>query len=363
MEGTFSYQASARPVQDRPKYRETLAPTQQLCNIAHDPRIYKGSTYERRNILTEKIEPIPTYGRKTQARDFEVKQDGPPDGFRYNGAQTDAFDENSIIVVKQESEIAVQTDPYNDPKIIHRKPPPITAVSVKTKTQGTDLFDFNEQVKPFVTTLVQKALHDASMEFHEEQELANMARYLRAFNQAEAKEAEKVANIEKIEAEKFAEKERIVQEKLKIEEAQFIARAKILARGYAEFFTWDLADDVVKQLNANNYFYDEVEREIDQQIMPWLFQRAAEEVAKPSIPAALAEAAGNKANEILQAETEKVDHEISEEDEQSKSDRLQILRRMIGERRVAMAMRIKKQKSQKKNKNSEENEEEDEKDE
>lgn len=362
MEGTFSYQASARPVQDRPKYRDTLAPTQQLCNIAHDPRIYKGSTYERRNVLTEKIEKIPSYGRKVQSRNMEVVQEGPPEGFRWSGAQTDPFDENNILIEKQDSEIGIQTDPYTEPKIIHRKPAPLTAVSVKTKTQGTDLFDFEKEVQPFVRALVEKALNDASMEFHEEQELANMERYLRAFDQADKKEAEKVANIERVEAEKFAEKERIVQEKLKIEAAQIAARAKVLARGYAEYFTWDLADDVMEHLKNTNYFYDEIEREIDNEYMPILFKNVAAEIKKPSIPAALAQAAQDKANEMVNNEVEQISQMIDQETQSAEAERIQVLRRMIAERRVAMAMRLKKQieKKKKKGEAKEGNEEEDE---
>ena len=362
MEGSFSYQADARPISDRPRYREGMEPTQQLCNIAHDPRIYKGSTWARRNALTEKIEKIPSYAnqRRVKSRDLSQVSEGPPDGFRYGEVQTDEFKPEEIIIEKQEADVEVQTDPYSEPKIVHRKPPPLVAVGTKTNTQGTDLFDFEIEVQPFVTTLVQKALHDAAMEVAEELELSNMARYLHAFAQADKKEAEKVARLEKMEADKFAEKERIVQERLKIEEAQILVRAKILARGFAEYFTWDIADDVMRRLKEKQYFYDESERAIDEQFMPWLFQQAGEEFRKASIPDALEAAARETAVKLVDRCCKETVETYEEDDKRADEERLKILRRMIAEKRVAYAMRIKKQMKAKKAAQNEEEEEKDE---
>ena len=63
MEASFSYKASARPIQDRAKYRDDSDPTKQFCNIAVDPRIYRGSTYARRSIMTEQVQKIQSNGR------------------------------------------------------------------------------------------------------------------------------------------------------------------------------------------------------------------------------------------------------------------------------------------------------------
>lgn len=348
MEGSFSYQADARPVQDRPRYREGMEPTKQLCNIAHDPRIYRGSTYQRRNALTEKVEKIPSYPRKVLSRDVAMTREGPPDGYRYGEAQTEEFKPEEIILVKQETDVEVQTDPYTEMKIVHRKPAPLVAVGTKTNTPGNELFNFDVEVQPFVQTLVQKALHDASMEVHEETELLNIARYLRAFEQSDKKEAEKIAMLEKMEADKFAEKERIVQERLKIEEAQLVVRAKVLARGFAEFFTWDLADDVMNRLKEQEYFYDESERAIDEQFMPWLFERAGEEFQKASVPMAYSKRATDTALQMVEDECKEIDSNADNEEKKADEERLQLLRRMIAERRVALAMRVKKQMKAKK---------------
>ena len=64
MESSFTYKANPRPVQDRAKYRNPGDPTLQTCNIAVDPRIAHGRTYEKRSIKTEQLEPIPSYPKK-----------------------------------------------------------------------------------------------------------------------------------------------------------------------------------------------------------------------------------------------------------------------------------------------------------
>lgn len=345
MDGTtFSYQADPRPIQERPRYREDMEPTKQYCNIVVDPRIARGITYARRNLFAEKLEKIPSYqtAHKVKTKKVVPIYELPRDGFSFGEVQTDPFDENAIEIIKKEATVSIQTDPYNEPVFVHRKPPPLVAVGVKTSTPGNDLFDFEREVMPFVVTLVQKALAEAHMEVSEEQELANMARYLRAYQKTEEKEKERIAKMEEIEAQKFAEKEQIVAERLAIEESQFEVRSKILSRGFAEFFTWDIADDVIKELENRNYFYDEVERSIDETYIPWLFQRVGEEFVKDLIPDALYFRA--QKNACQQVEDKIVMVGQCTEDKLKTADeiRLEQLRRMIGERRVALAMKEKK---------------------
>lgn len=360
MEAQFTFKADARPIQgDRPRYREDMEPTQQLCNIAVDPRIYRGSTFARRNILTEKVEKIPSYPRKIRAREYQA-EDAPKEGCSHGAVQTDPFDENDIEIIKQESEVGIQTEPYQEPKIFHKKPPPLVAVGVKTNTPGNDLFDFDQQVQPFVTTLIEKALHDAQMEVEEEQELANLGRYLRAFQKTEQKEAEKVAKIEEAEAAKFAEKERIVAERLAIEAAQLEVRAKVLARGYAEYFTWDLADDVMAELRNHEYFYDEIERSVEENVMPWLFKAAGEEFRKASVPQAIIDEVFKHTNEHMEKLIQQVEDDTDSKDQNAEAERKKYLRMMLAERRIAKALTEKRAIEAKKRKANRGDEEEDE---
>jgi len=119
------------------------------------------------------------------------------------------------------------------------------------------------QVVPVVQTLIQKALTQASMEVAEELELEQMRTYLRAFEQKAKRDAEAIARIEQVEAKKYGEKERIVAARRAIVAAQVELRSKILARGFAEWLVWDIDGDVMKLLEDREYFYDELERDIE----------------------------------------------------------------------------------------------------
>ena len=357
MESSFTYKAPARAIQDRAYYREEVAPTQQLVNIAVDPRIYRGSTFSKSSKYTEKIEKIPSYPKKAKSRKVVEEEATHKDGFSDAYAQTDEFDGN-VVIEKKESDAEVQTDPYTEKPIIHRKPPPLRAVGTKTSTPGTDLFDFNVEVKPFVETLVQKALAQASMEVHEEEELANMQRYLKAFSQNHRVEEAAIAKIEAAEREKYEEKERVVQERLKIEAAQLEARSKILARGFAEFFTWDIANDAIEELKRRNYFYDEIEREIDAQYMPWLEQSTNELFSAPSALNSLKEKVHETVKETIEKAEQEMEIQFSVTTEQQQMNKEMILRMMMAEDKVSFAMRQKK-KIKKKSKKPKKNEEED----
>lgn len=361
MEASFSYKASARPIQDRAKYRDDSDPTKQFCNIAVDPRIYRGSTYARRSIMTEQVQKIPSYPKKVVARSADEEFDAlHRDGYSEALVQTDDFDGN-VIIVKKEQEIGIQTDPYTEKPIVHRKPAPLRAVGVKTDVPGTALFDFNIQVQPIVTTLCQKAMAQALMEVAEELELEQMHTYLKAFDHKAKVDAQAIARIEQAEQKKYEEKERIVAERLKIEEAQLEMRAKVLARGYAEYFVWDLEKDVMRTLERNGYFYDETEKEIELQFMPWLTEQANAHIAKASIPKALAEKAIQTASDVYAAQCNEVKDEQQIVQDRNAASELRNLRRMIAEDKVSAGWRIAKAKKRAVPKKNDEEEDDDDK--
>lgn len=359
MEASFTYKASARPVQERTKYRDDSDPTKQFCNIAVDPRIYRGSTYARRSIMTEQVQKIPSYPKKVVARTADAEFDAlHREGYSEALVQTDDFDGN-VVIVKKEQEIGIQTDPYTEKPIVHRKPAPLRAVGVKTDVPGTSLFDFNIQVQPIVTTLCQKAMTQALMEVAEELELEQMQTYLKAFDHKAKVDAQAIARIEQAEQKKYEEKERIVAERLKIEEAQLEMRAKVLARGYAEYFTWDLDNDVMRVLETNGYFYDETEKEIELQFMPWLTEQANAAMAKVSVPKALAEKAVQTAANVYASQCSNARNEQQTIQDRKDKTELSDLRRMIAEDRVSAVWRIAKTKKRASPKGNEEEEDAD----
>jgi hypothetical protein len=293
--------------------------------------------------MTEQIAAIPAYPKKVVPKSADQEFDDlNREGFATALVQTEDFD-GTVIVVRNEESVAVQTEPFREKPTVHRKPPAARACGVKTDVPGTALFDFAFQVQPVVTTLVQKALTQASMEVAEELELEQMKTYLRAFEQKAKRDREAIARLEEAERGKFEEKERIVQEGRRIVAARAEVRAKVMARGFAEWFTWDLQDDVLEVLGRTGYFYDEIEREIQDRFLPWLTSEAEAEIAKADVPSALAEEMFKRADHIIeeQCTVVEINAQIAADQKAGKDDIC--LRRLIAEDRVARAWRKSKQ--------------------
>jgi hypothetical protein len=324
-------------------FRQDIRPVDQPCNIVVDPRIFHGSTYARRSALGEEITPIPLYPKKIAPRSADQEFDDlHRDGFTEALVQTEDFD-GTVIIIKKEESIGIQTDRYVEKPIVHRKPPAARSRGVRTALPGTDLFDFNVQVVPVVTTLIQKALTQASMEVAEELEIGQMNTYLRAFEQRAKCEAEAIARLERVEEDKFREKQKIVETRREVVQAEEELRSKVFARGFAEWFVWDIQDDVMAILDGRQYFYDELEREIEEKFLPWLTEQASIEIAKASVPDALAEATFDRGNEIIEQMCGEVQVREQIVGDQSEVKDLINQRRLIAEDRVARAWRKSKQ--------------------
>jgi hypothetical protein len=347
----WAFRAEPLTVQNRAKFREeisSLVPTQQFCNIVVDPRVYRGATYDRRSLLSEQVNAIPSYPKRHVMRTAEQQfADLRRDGYSESLVQTEDFD-GTVIIEKKEESIAIQTEPFVEKPIIHRQPAPVRAIGVKTDVPGTTLFDFNLQVRPIVSTLVQKALIQAQMEVTEEAELESMNRYLKAFDQKARADAAAIARLEQAEAKKFAEKEARVAERKLIESAHLEVRAKVLARGFAEWFVSDLQEDSLDVLAQRNYFYDETERAIESQFLPWLAEATGIEIARASVPDALAESAIEEGDQFYVEQCNEIEIHESVVADQKENKAAALLRRMIPEDKVGVARRKSKQMGKKK---------------
>jgi hypothetical protein len=69
---------------------------------------------------------------------------------------------------------------------------------------------------------------------------------------------------------------RILDEALAHEAEQEEVRAKVAVSGFAEFFVSDLMGDAMSTLEKRGYFFDEVERKVQEQFLPWLTGRVDE---------------------------------------------------------------------------------------
>jgi hypothetical protein len=335
----FTFQAGARAIDQRPKYRNEQNAPPGPCLITVDPRVYRGSTYSKHRPAQPEIQPVRPRARvPTPARYDQV---GPPasrDGQINIQTQTEPYLQE-ILEKAAEVEEFTQTDNFLDrpptPPFFRR---PI-GIDEETQVDEPELFDWEFEVQPIVSTIVGKTIEQAFMEVHEEEELANVRRHKEAIEHRRNVELADVQRLEEGERRKFEEKERRLEQRIQFETAQHELRAKIAAKGYGEFFSVDLMSDAISLLERRGYFYDEVEREIETVFIPWL-GRAMEEAKENR---ALIEAIVSKVEEKTVMYDEQLKEEAVSQTEdaqiEGREHRLAILRQMYVEDRGAVTIR------------------------
>ena len=328
----FTFQAGARPIeQARQKYRnEPIGP----CMITVDPRVYRGSTYSRRKPV-EQIETPTKRPRRNlpsaRTRDVPTNYLAPPPQ-RENlidlAIQTEPYLQEVEEEPVYESRV-VQTDAFLDRPPSPPFVPPKTGVDVETQVEEAELFDWDFEVQPIVSTIVGKTLEQAFMEVFEEEELASIRRHREAIEHQRNVELADIQRLEEAEKRKFEEKQRRLEQRLRVEQEQRELRHKIAARGYGEFFASDLMGDAISLLERRGYFYDEVEREIETQFLPWL----STAIAEVSETHELTDAVVKCVNEsTLTFEAKLRARNLAEIDKQEDAvidDRAKLLRRML----------------------------------
>jgi hypothetical protein len=175
-----------------------------------------------------------------------------------------------ILEKAAESDISTQTDTFLDRPPTPPYFPPRTGVDVETQIEDHDLFEFDFEVQPIVSTIVTKTLEQAFLEVHEEAELANIRRHKEAIEHRRNVDLADVQRLEEAERRKFEEKQKRMKQRIEYEMAQREVRNRLAALGFGEFFASDLMGDVISLLERRGYFYDEVEREVHSTFLPWL---------------------------------------------------------------------------------------------
>jgi hypothetical protein len=274
----FTFQAGARAIDQRPKYRNDQNAPQSPCMITVDPRVYRGSTYSKHRPAQPELQPVNPrpkgpISRAGEDRSFHARQ-RREDRLDHE-TQTDPYLQE-IFEKPAEVDKSTQTDNFLDRPSTPPWFPPRTGVDAECQVEEAELFDWEFEVEPIVTTIVVKTLEQAFMEVHEEEELANVRRHKEAIEHQRNVELADVQRLEECERRKFEEKQKRIQQRLQHELAQRELRAKIAARGFGEFYSIDVMQDTISLLERRGYFYDEVEREIEGAFLPWLGQAMVE---------------------------------------------------------------------------------------
>ena len=136
-----------------------------------------------------------------------------------------------------------------------------------TQIMPGDLFDFDLEVEPILEVLVGKTLHVAMLELMQEEELEAIHRQQEEFELVRKIELAEVQRLEAEARRKAQEKERRVnQERKRVEEKRKLEE-KIAAKYFAQQYLGSLHTNVFDMLQDQGYFYDPLQKEIEEIVM------------------------------------------------------------------------------------------------
>ncbi|DAZ93138.1 TPA: hypothetical protein N0F65_009132, partial [Lagenidium giganteum] len=277
--GGYEFSAAPRSVANkRIKPRENGDRPQ---NIMYDKRVHRGSAYITREETPEASNKLVAESRNTKAKSqnhagSQQRPITPPplDGRSHMDIQTDNYLEE-LTDRNPEVDVDTQTDALLD---LH---PPVTfipsasGVDVSTQIENGDLFDFDLEVEPILEVLVGKTLEIGMLEVLEEQELQEIRHRQELFEQSRNAELAEVQRLEAEAKRKYAEKQRRLDEEKKRLQVQAELEEKVAARAYAKNYLGDLHTQVFGALVDTGYFFDPIFRDVRDQFLPEVVDRAA----------------------------------------------------------------------------------------
>ncbi|XP_064628814.1 radial spoke head protein 3 homolog [Lineus longissimus] len=296
-QSTYTFASQPRAVQQRKKYRDIQEGPEDVDgnqssygNIMYDRRIVRGNTYAQHTLpVSAQPDPIEiqrqqegrrrAIARKRAKEQLRPKSPEAVEGRKHIDVQTELYLEELSDRV-EEADVECQTDAFLD-----RPPSPLfvpakSGVDCATQILEGDLFDFDIEAKPILEVLVGKTVEQSLLEVMEEEELANLRAQQRAFEELRNAELVEQQRLEEQERRHREEKERRMKQQRDILKKENETADKIAARAFAQSYLADLVPSVFGTLSDNGYFYDPVERDVEQGFMPWLMERVDEQLNK-----------------------------------------------------------------------------------
>ncbi|CAI2732203.1 unnamed protein product [Schistosoma spindalis] len=254
----------------------------------YDRRVIRGNTYAL-HVLPAHAQPDPVeiqkqierkrnaIARRRMREELRPKSPLPLDGRLHQPVQTELYLE-ALTEQIEEADETCQTDDFLD-----RPPTPLyvpakVGVDVMTQIYEGDLFDFDLEVTPILEVLIGKTIEQSLLEIAEEEELASIRAQQNAF--------EEIRQADLLEVARLTERERRIQEEKERRKAQFLAvieqekelTTKVTAQAFAKAYLADLQTHVFNNLTETGYFYDPIERDIEEGFLPWLMEQIDEEL-------------------------------------------------------------------------------------
>jgi hypothetical protein len=290
MQGEFQYstQPHAAPIRklSGSKYRTSNENEPQseihTGNVMYDPRIVRGNTYSAKILSNDATSPgkaikLQSPARKKKLNDLRSRTPPPVHGRVHMDLQTDTYLEE-LVDRPIEKNAETQTHLFYD-----RPPSPLfvptkTGRDVSTQILSGDLFVFDMEVEPILEVLIGKTLQSAMLELMQEEEIEAIRHQQYEFETIRDAELTEVKRLEAESLRKHLEKERRVAQAKQRQLDRQLLNEKITAKSFAIQLLSDLQLDVFDTLEKEGYFYDPVEKEIDELYLPNLFTNLKQRV-------------------------------------------------------------------------------------
>lgn len=291
--GAYTFQQRPQGV-GQGKYRDPAGAQPVATNIHHDKRVVKGNTYaaqvlplsaqaelamaekeaqrQRRKIANERR-------RKKEEEQRRSLTPEPVEGRKHIDIQTEQYLEELTDAIEELTQ-ETQTDPMLDrpptPKFVPFK----SGRDAETQIEDGDLFDFDFEVQPILDVMVGKTLEQAMLEVMQEEELECMRQQQMEYEQRRKEEAIETQRLEAAERRKIQEKERRKKQEQERLRRERVTREKLASRMFSKQFLGNLENRVFARLEDEGWFYDAVEREVETEFMPWLFDSVEQNLVK-----------------------------------------------------------------------------------
>ncbi|XP_076467270.1 radial spoke head protein 3 homolog B-like [Babylonia areolata] len=295
---TYAFNSQPKAVSARRKYRDHIQQNADgevvnYGNIMYDRRVVRGNTYAL-HVLPADAQPDPIEMQQRQenlrrararrrAKDkLRPRTPDAVEGRKHVAVQTELYLEELSDRV-EEADVDCQTDAFLD-----RPPSPLfvpakTGLDVETQILEGDLFDFDIEVKPILEVIVGKTLEQSLLEVLEEEELHNLRAQQRAFEELRNAELVEQQRLEEQERRHREEKERRMEQQRKALLKEKETADKVAALAYTQAYLRDLLPAVYGTLIETGYFFDTIEKDVEQNFMPWLMDRVADHLERQEL--------------------------------------------------------------------------------
>lgn len=233
--GTYGYssQPHSAPISNAKKLMSKTGPAVAPVPILADPRVARGNTYALARKVAKKKELLSQTMTAEIMADTRVMALGPEEddmeqrpmptySYEVKPFRNEEVDFSSNLIAKDEGayvpvkETKTQTDAFSNPAPVEEYIPLKTGIDKDTQVEDvTELFDFNEEVKPLLEVIVHKTLEQALYEVDCEIHLMALDQEEKKYHDIMEKENQWVLKKER----DMMEEEKVKQEKIrKLEE-------------------------------------------------------------------------------------------------------------------------------------------------